>query len=177
MLYLDNTIAVASTVIFKWESSSTTIGPTTVKAGFTCPMQLTTGASTNPYYQPGIGRITANYTNYFFCTIAPTVAATKQSFVGALSTWEAWFRFDPIESNWRPDGYLSTVFALYDNSASAYRLGFSVSNRFFRVYVGSTIHDVSFLFNDTTTMWHNIAISYIRKHEKETLVLIYVDAI
>jgi hypothetical protein len=48
---------------------------------------------------------------------------------------EAWFRMDPVDI--RPNGYISQVFALYDGSD--YKLGFSLSNTFLRVYLDDTI--------------------------------------
>ncbi len=73
VFYLDNVITVQQTLLFKWDSSLSTIGqtgPTAIQPTFTCTMGLTTGASTNPYYQPGIGRVTYNASNYFQCRIA-----------------------------------------------------------------------------------------------------------
>ena len=54
-----------------------------------------------------------------------------------MFTFEAWFRFDPIDL--RPDGYISQVFALYDTGAADYRLGIAVSNSFMRIYLDDYI--------------------------------------
>mmetsp|Transcript_32671 Transcript_32671/g.31892 ORF Transcript_32671/g.31892 Transcript_32671/m.31892 type:complete len:159 (+) Transcript_32671:1178-1654(+) len=92
-----------------------------------------------------------------------------------MFTFEAWFRFDPIDL--RPNGYLSQVFALYDAAADAYRLGFGVTNTFLRVYLDDYIQDIHYLFNETTEFWHYVAVSYMRTHEHETYLWIYIDNI
>jgi hypothetical protein len=94
---------------------------------------LTNGEAYNPFYQPSIGRITFNETNYFSCNLKKATAASYKVMFGQMYSIEAWFRFDPIDL--RPNGYISTVFALYDTASTSYVLGFGVSNTFLRIYL------------------------------------------
>ena len=93
------------------------------------------------------------------------------AFFPAMFTMEAWIRMDPIDI--RPNGYISQVFSLYDGTI--YRLGFAVSNTFLRVYLDDTIEDIHYMFNETRSYWHYIAVSYTRHFERETLLQVWID--
>eukprot|EP00347_Sterkiella_histriomuscorum_P005396 403356774 len=172
-----STITITQTQMFVFDTTVTSFGVNKVTTSatnyYTCAVDLSTGRTYNPFYQPSIGRITTNATQYFQCTLTKINANTLVSFFPAMFTMEAWFRFDPIDL--RPNGYISQVFALYDNGN--YKLGFGVSNTFLRIYLDDTIHDIHFLFNETTDYWHYVAISYVRLFERQTRIYVYLDDI
>lgn len=78
---------------------------------------------------------------------------------------------DPIDI--RPNGYISQVFSVYDGTI--YRLGFAVSNTFLRIYLDDTIEDIHYMFNETRSYWHYVAVSYTRHFERETIMQVWID--
>ena len=78
---------------------------------------------------------------------------------------------DPIDI--RPNGYISQIFAVYDGTN--YRLGFAVSNTFLRIYLDDTIEDIHYMFNETRSYWHYVAVSYTRHFERETIMQVWID--
>ena len=75
-IYLDDSITIQTTEMFKFDSSLATLAQAGVPVAkpahsyYTCDVSLSsTTRSSNPFYQPSIGRITSNYTEYFTCTL------------------------------------------------------------------------------------------------------------
>jgi len=172
------------TIIFEWDSSyqngivttGAILNPYIIdnKANVDCNTVVWDTSTTNvndPYYQPKIGRITTNTTKYFSCKIPANTGSTRMAFFPAMFTMEAWFRMDPIDI--RPNGYISQVFSVYDGAV--YRLGFAVSNNFLRIYLDDTIEDIHYMFNETRSYWHYVAVSYTRHFERETIMQVWID--
>ncbi len=67
------------------------------------------------------------------------------------------------------------MFAVYYSQTKDYVLGIGLSNTFLRVYLDDTIHDMHYLFNETTDRWHYVAVSYSRLFEREVTLQIFLD--
>ena len=118
-----------------------------------------------PLLLDNVGRIFFNETSYFTCDIDRTGANanTLNGFIGPMHSFEAWFRLDPLDK--RPDGYISTIFAVLEAATGDYVYGLRISNEFLRIHMADVIHDVQFNFTEEATdYWHYVAISTTRVH-------------
>lgn len=102
-------LTVTDTSMFVFDSTATSFAVNNVKTSalsyYSCAVSLSNSRTYNPFYQPNIGRITFNETEYFTCTVTKLSATSLVSFLPAMFTMEAWFRLDPIDL--RPNGYIS----------------------------------------------------------------------
>lgn len=136
-------------------------------------MVMTADSTYPPFWVDGIGRVFSNQTEHFTCDITRVNGASSTLFLPAMYTIEAFFRMDPLYK--RPDGYISTVVGIFDVAADAYRAGFGISNHFMRIWLDDHIHDYHYNFTDTDDYWHYVAISYIRRFERETYMYVFID--